>query len=938
MVVVLLIALLAVLIWGWQRHGGGRSDTEVQLAQRNQQWTNFIAAYLSVAKSPAEKAIVQRMLDDVARQNLGQVEKHLPTGAAAVPAELAATAAASRKPPVQLDNTSLLLYFGAFLFVASVGLFVAVGGANGSLRTFAVLVVMAVMYGGGIWLYRNRPKLRQAGLAFTGIGLVIAPLLGAAAYSYIFKQSHASLVWAVTSLLCLALYSHALYALRKPLIGYLLIFTFLSLFESGISLARLPLYYFGWGMAAIGILLQLTAYWRGYWPELREPSRLSARLLLPLTLFVSIVLEHSQGSGQLGVSLLLAAAFYGLEAAASPTERSANARASQLAAISGLNCLAYATAKDWQAVILVMAAASAVQLLLLLRAPAQTIFWRRFATILMLAAVADCFFAARHPVELLGTLALLTIIAAAVWWRQMRAEAFGLRAAAWISLPFVYGQQVVIPALTPGYQTMLAFAAFLVLVLAFAGQTKERQSAVNWPVYGQLSVLVGMFAVLVSGAVGTPLQSLAATLAVVAALLYLAERMHDAEWAEVAAAILFLPLMKAVPDRPVFLLTDAIAVALLIAMTLRYRQELLRWFGTVFWLVLPLALGRGHWTAAMYAWAYLVALIGMVAARSIARGVVLFAANKPIASYGRKASLAYVVGYVASAGLMLGLSLASPASRLHTSILLTITMLIVGLLSVLVEKRLELVAALPILAQALWWSVIRPTAGGSGLVLFLVGSSLLAVTSYAWAQRRQQTVREAVGTISLLLTVIAPLSLLPVGRTVWPMPLGLLAAGGLLSYHLRHRDQNQRELAGGVIVLAVIWGLYFLGVHRLQAYTHLLAATLGIYAYWRNKLHQSAASDSYLKAMLAMATVPLALQALQGAAGGIYGWWLLLEEVGFMLLGIALHRRFVTLWGLYVAVAAVLYQLRHLGWAALTVLALFIIGLATYRLQKHADN
>lgn len=43
-------------------------------------------------------------------------------------------------------------------------------------------------------------------------------------------------------------------------------------------------------------------------------------------------------------------------------------------------------------------------------------------------------------------------------------------------------------------------------------------------------------------------------------------------------------------------------------------------------------------------------------------------------------------------------------------------------------------------------------------------------------------------------------------------------------------------------------------------------------------------------------------------------------------------------WGLYVAVASVLYQLRNLGWAALTVLAMFIIGIAMYQLQKNSDQ
>src|SRR5690606_30472544 len=139
--------------------------------------------------------------------------------------------------------------------ITSVGLFIAFGGANGTVRTFAVLLVMVILYAGGVWLFNNRPKLQQAGLAFAGIGMTIAPLAGVAAYYYLFNQNNAPAVWLATSILCMAMYAHALLVLRKPLINYLLIFTFLSLFESGVSVLTLPVYYFGWAMASVGIIL-----------------------------------------------------------------------------------------------------------------------------------------------------------------------------------------------------------------------------------------------------------------------------------------------------------------------------------------------------------------------------------------------------------------------------------------------------------------------------------------------------------------------------------------------------------------------------------------------------------------------------------------------------------------------------------------------------------
>jgi hypothetical protein len=99
-----------------------------------------------------------------------------------------------------------------------------------------------------------------------------------------------------------------------------------------------------------------------------------------------------------------------------------------------------------------------------------------------------------------------------------------------------------------------------------------------------------------------------------------------------------------------------------------------------------------------------------------------------------------------------------------------------------------------------------------------------------------------------------------------------------------------------------------------------------------------ASSNQYLQAMLVTATIPLGLQVIAGNAGGLYGWWFLGEQIAIMLVGMVLRNRFVTRWGLYVAVGSVLFQLRALAWLSLTLLALFLIALAVYQLQKSDDK
>jgi hypothetical protein len=194
--------------------------------------------------------------------------------------------------------------------------------------------------------------------------------------------------------------------------------------------------------------------------------------------------------------------------------------------------------------------------------------------------------------------------------------------------------------------------------------------------------------------------------------------------------------------------------------------------------------------------------------------------------------------------------------------------------------------------------------------------------------------KSLIAQVSLATAFIARAMLLFADLT-WGMPIGLLAAGALLLHYTWTMNQADREFAGGVITVAIMWFLYWAGVREFQAYSHIAVAVLGLYAYWRTTRGEEEEAVAYLWALLATATVPLAIEALTVTThGGLYGWWLLLEQIAIMLLGMSIGRRFVTMWGLYVAVGAVLYQLRSLGYGALALLALFLIGLAVYRLSK----
>lgn len=960
--------LLLILVVYLLTRGGNNKDVvnDDSLSQRNQEWIDFIAGYRSVAKTDSEKALIRRMLADVEAQGISDKKFSEPflypedtISETAEPVELtenrvaAATVspAGSEETPafardIQLDNASLLLYFGAFLFVASIGLFIAFGATSGGLRTLAVGLVMGVLYCGGIWLFHNRPKLKQAGLAFTGMGMAIAPLVGVAAYYYLFEQNNGSLVWLLTSLMCAVMYFHALVVLRSSLVSYMLIFTFLSLFESGVSIIDAPVYYFGWAMAFVGIVLTIISRIKGYWPELQESSHTSSQLFLPLAIFASLALVSEHGVGQLGVSLLFAAVYYGLQAFSSAgTEQETNAATAQVAALGGITALTYATSESWRTIAITLLLINILQLMAIIYAPAQNRLWRNFASIMMLAGGFAALAALMSPGVLVTTVAALLVTGIVVWWRQQRTDAYAVASLAWTALPFLVGQVLIEPGVSASTQALWSFMALL-LKQGFYLWEKPRTKLDHWTGAAQQGILIGAASVLITAFLAPAWMCFVVCLGLAISLIALAELDQENDWAVAGGLVAALPLLV-VWDMPIVALTATLAALLLnIATTLRHKHELNRWFSTILWLIVPLSLANEvfsiEWTAAYYAWTYLLVMIGLIVSRAIARGVILVSSTAALASYARTASLSYVYGYVTAAVIAVLSAFASTDSQLHATLILTILTLTTIVLSIYIEKRSDIMAAVPLLLQAILWSAVRPTVGGT-MVPYLFASTITALVSYALSievagSKYKKEIIDAVRQGAIVAVFVAPFSYFFVGETLWPMPFGLFCAGLLLYYHIKTTSQANRELAGGLMVAALMWFMYWAGVRNLQAYTHVLAAFFAAYAYWRHRRGEIEQSDQYLMTMLATATIPLALQAISGVAGGLYGWWLLLEQIGFMLLGMTINKRFVTQWGLYVAVGAVLYQLRNLGWAALTVLAVFIIGIAMYQLQKHTDK
>jgi len=917
--------------------------------QRDAEWRNYIAGFKSKEIGTAQSAFLVELLT-------GQSAPDRMVSSAPRPMTILSEASAqsviipSESPPAsvfkqQLDNTLLLLYFGAFLFVAAAGLFVAFGGFSGGIRTLFVVITVAVMYGGGLWLHRQDERLRPAGVAFVAIGMAIAPLVGVAFYHYVAGGRSVGLIWFVTSAVCLAMYLYALVRLRSSFISYLFIFSFLSLFESAVAITDASVQYYVWMLILVGMVLKFSPLVK-LDEELPAPAAVSAQVIIPVSLMVSAAMVTSHGVGQLSVSLLLGAIYYSLEAASDIRARPSLIPAAQILYILAVGIGCYAVFHTGTAVGVGLLVATLLQAIVVEFTSPDSEVSRNVASVSFVSAIPPLILFYPHGGLMAVSATVLIFLGNIIAVRQHRVDAFAGGALAAVALPFIIGQFAIQPHLSLSLQTAVAFIPVLGLWSMWAW-FKNKHIEGDWAATASvLYVLAGIVALVPAFVAGGATLIAASLLFSVTLAIAAWYRAGNAWWAG-AGVVAIVPVVREVVDLQSgnFTMAVLLALAVNIVITLSCRAEFNRWLVALLALVTPIALGEGglgfQWSAVGYAYAYVAVMAGMIICRSLARGVYLSSSNVPIISFYRSASFSYVFGYVSAGLSALIISLSTHNSRLHSSVILIVIFISTLFLAIKVEKNRKYIAFLPWICFALLLSLFRPGLGVPAANLLVLSSSVLTVGWYTlFRQNRSylQTDYKEVVDATLALTFAPVLLGLFYNESAIILPLMLGVAGLMTLWHNWDNTQFEREVSGAIIVAAFMWALLVYDVHNLQVYTHIVALTYAGYAYWRHVRKEYERSDVYLRAMLFVATVPLALQAIGGTAGDLYGWWLLLEQVGFMILGIVIHKRYVTMWGLYVAIGSVLFQLRHLGWAALSFLALFIIGLAVYRLMRSADS
>jgi hypothetical protein len=729
-----------------------------------------------------------------------------------------------------------------------------------------------------------------------------------------------------------------------------LIGSFVSTIESAVLTIQLPAYGFAWGLIVAGLLLMVLSRTNAQERMLIEAEDNSAQLLVPLSILGSILLLGQYGGAQLAITLFLSGVYYSILAYWVPDKRHTYSEAAQAVYIAAVITGAYAIHPTTTVLAGSSLAIAILYCLAVATLSKSAIVTHNVVTIASLITLTAAVFSVVSPWLLAGSLASAVFLSLAIWIREQNDTALQVGGLTLIALPYVLVLYALHQDITSGAMLLAAIVASALLSVITLVCTQIEVRKMN---YQTASILVLLSAAsLAIPAWLTGFEALLGVLMIVTAIfLTLRHFADDTNWLLATGVATLILIVQALftygADSTEFSVAVLVGVAANVALSFLARQAAIRWMAVGCILLAPVALGGGglgfHWSLAGYTGGYMLAMASCILARAIARGRLLFSAKMPIAGYYTEASEAYVFGYAVSAVIAVAISLFDINSQLLTSV--TLTGLVVAVVLVAyIEKNREVYACLPVLAQALLFSAIRPdlhnalAVGAIGLV-----SSALAAAIYETARvfvpDDKDPTMDALKVMSVVTAFIGPALGLTQSHPSMLQPVSLFIAGLITFDHNKHSPvQSTKELSLGICIAAVHWLIYLAGYTNIHIHTHVLAIFLAGFAYWRSTIGDGPGTLSYIRAAYLVITVPLALQAMSGESGGLYGLILIVEQVFFMLIGSMLGVRFLIQAGLWTGLAAILYQLRGLGWAFMTLLALIVIGVAVYRLQKHPPN
>lgn len=365
-------------------------------------------------------------------------------------------------PKRHIDNVTILLYFGAFMFIAAMSLFVTLAEIGGLARTVLTAMVAGAFYFVGMHLFKNSHRLKPAGLSFISVGMVLVPFIGLAAHVYIFDKQAGPIVWGITSVLAIALYWYAFNATKHVYVTYFLLGSILSLSESGVAIIGMPVYYFGLVMSLVGLIFMLVGRYKIAGEEIKESLSVASSMLIPASLTLSIMNTPQFGFIQTSFAFGLSSLYYWLTSVIGADKKDQKilmTTASLLSAISaGLLTWVITKNLNWLSVVTLVTSIVYVAGLVAIRShKGETQDNLRFALLAasqvsMLSAI---YIQLAAPIYLTIILSIFILVELAAYYATNEESSAFLAGLAWIALPAVLGLYTLDPHMSAGQITLL---------------------------------------------------------------------------------------------------------------------------------------------------------------------------------------------------------------------------------------------------------------------------------------------------------------------------------------------------------------------------------------------------------------------------------------------------------------------------------------------------
>lgn len=934
----LLIALGVGYIWGKSANATKTNELRLKISEQLHQIataesTEEAKASLHAAANSIRDEVIQPS-EAATAQSAKPMQITKPTPAVTQPI---ATIKPQEVQSHHLDNVSVLLYFGAFLLLASVALFVGLSDFDGVSKTLAVMVLAGIFYGAGLYLYERVVRLKPAAIAFTAIGLLTLPLAGVAAYSYVFTET-GSTVWLITSAISLALYVFALWRIRQSFMGYLSVFMCLSLWLSVIAVFDAPMYYFGWAAILLGMIYMVVAKKVTNRAELEQPLSVSASVMVPTAALLLLFAGETIGIVNQGISLALAAAFYGLACWTEPTTSERRLPYFLLSyALAPIAVAVIVYGLDGKFVTasfgLVITIAAGMGLLWATKLQNE---WQHFAlsinTVFLAVAALLCG-ATTDWAALSWLLVLNLLLFAGMTYKWRRPLEFGAGLATLLLIPLVVGHSA-----SPAWEPHFFSFVYLLLAALLTGVMSRFRSvsharvilasslvaalSLGWlhglsaaeALPSLISLLTALLVVYVSYKERVAMPLVAATVLGVVALLQLL--LHQAQTGSVIAY---------------FLITLGVGYVLIGRLHAVFQ--------------LPAA-HRDAWIGSGIVLLYAIVLFGFLAGGSTPwPGITALAAAGITTGIEAWLRQQRFVLYFAGGVLLAAAQFATAEFGWHEWQLYWYAW---ALYVFFFAYREHVAAGLPVAISLLTAGIIHGLAMHNALNPGALAMTILSVSLATYIAGKLVPLWPE-GKVTLAYTGLAGtyLAALTPGNTAgsyqtydtyyrgepWLNAMSLLTAGALTTYEAFLAHHRTMLYVGGAITLTGLqWLIYTQGVEEFQLYTHMWALYFGLLAWhaWRANRHDEQRLFTGLG--LGVLTIPLALAALGGNT--TYGLLLLLEGTGLVLFGLWLKDTLISRWGLAVAVGSVLYQLREYQFFVLALLGAGIIGISVYLLLK----